>query len=195
MISDVHLGLSANLGLVEVSEFRRQKNVVRADFQGCQCHQIPTAALQWVSIPTKEQQPRLLLAQSPTACVSCQHHLQTHCRAKPGLSCAANTLQATEAHCGHYPCATHIDQVLLEAFPQVLNECSFAGEVFQQDKVLHPDAVPGGQSALHGQPDAVGSQSLQTKAQGSGDGCGFAGSSPSPQEPQSPLDNHIKMRY
>lgn len=112
-------------------------------------------------------------------------------QSKAGFVPAANSLQVTDGHPGDCPCATHIDQVLLEAFPQVLNECSFAGEVFQQDKVLHPDTVPRRQSALHGQPDAVGSQSLQPKAQGRWDSCGFAGSSPSPQEPQLPMDIKI----
>lgn len=84
-------------------------------------------------------------------------------KARSRASQAAATAQPTQGHCAGCPCATHIDQVLLEAFPQVFNECSLAGEVFQQDKVLHPDAVPGCQSALHGQPDAVGSQSLQPK--------------------------------
>lgn len=122
----------------------------------------------WFSVLSVPPHPKRSSAVSPQPSVTapraggCQQHPQSaeqssgfisgssHCPAHPGTLCCC-------------PRATHIDQVLLEAFPQVFNECSLAGEVFQQDKVLHPDTVPGCQSALHGQPDAVGSQSLQPK--------------------------------
>lgn len=81
-----------------------------------------------------------------------------------GTSPAATTpMQVTEEHSGVCHSATHIDQVLLEALPQVLNECCFTGEVLEQDKVLDPHPVTGGQSTLHGQPNAVGPCSLQPK--------------------------------
>lgn len=45
----------------------------------------------------------------------------------------------------------YIDEVFSKASPQVLYEGCLAVVVFQQDKVLHPDPVPGSQGALHHQ--------------------------------------------
>ncbi len=45
----------------------------------------------------------------------------------------------------------YIDEVFSEASPEVFYEGCLAVVVFQQDKVLHSDPVPGGQGALHHQ--------------------------------------------
>lgn len=60
----------------------------------------------------------------------------------------------------------HVDQVLPEAPPQVLDEGGLAGEVLQQHEVLYPHPVTGGQRALHGDPHPVTAQGLQGWATG-----------------------------
>lgn len=48
-------------------------------------------------------------------------------------------------------CFYYINEVLSEAPPQVLYEGRLTVVVFQQDEVLHPNPVPGGQGTLHHQ--------------------------------------------
>ena len=48
----------------------------------------------------------------------------------------------------------YIDEVFSKASPQILYEGCLTVVVFQQDKVLHPDPVPGSQGALHHQADS-----------------------------------------
>lgn len=45
--------------------------------------------------------------------------------------------------------STYIDEILLVAFPKVVEESSLAGVGIQKDKILHPDPVPGYQSPFH----------------------------------------------
>lgn len=63
--------------------------------------------------------------------------------------------------------STHIDQVLFEAFAQVLYEGRLTGVVLQQDKVLHPHSVSGCQGRLHHRPHAVTGYHLQEDERGS----------------------------
>ena len=65
-----------------------------------------------------------------------------------------------------FPLGPHVDQVLPEAPPQVLDEGGLAGEVLQQHEVLHPHPVTGSQRALHGDPHPVTAQGLQGWATG-----------------------------
>lgn len=44
---------------------------------------------------------------------------------------------------------THVYEVLVEAFGQVIDEGFLAGEVLQQHRVLDTDTVPGPQVAFH----------------------------------------------
>lgn len=66
------------------------------------------------------------------------------------------------------PLGPHIDEVLPEASPQVLDEGGLAGEVLQQHEILYPHPVSGGQCALHGHPHPVTAQGLQGWAMGEG---------------------------
>jgi len=50
---------------------------------------------------------------------------------------------------------THVDQVLVEPLPQVVQEGGLAGVGVQQDQVLDAHAVPGCQGALHVAQDPV----------------------------------------
>lgn len=43
----------------------------------------------------------------------------------------------------------YIDEIFSEAPSQVLNEGCLTVVIFQQDKVLHSDPVPGSQGTLH----------------------------------------------
>lgn len=56
---------------------------------------------------------------------------------------------------------THIDEVLFEAFAQILYEGSLAGVVLQQDKVLHAHPVSSCQGGLHHSPHPVTSHHLE----------------------------------
>lgn len=44
---------------------------------------------------------------------------------------------------------THVNEVLVEAFPQVVQECRLTGVGIQEDKVLDAHAVPSCQSRFH----------------------------------------------
>ena len=50
---------------------------------------------------------------------------------------------------------SHVDEVLVKALPQVVQEGGLAGVGFQQDQVLDAHAVPGSQRALHVPQDPV----------------------------------------
>lgn len=66
------------------------------------------------------------------------------------------------------PTTTYIDEVLFEAFAQVLYERALAGVVLQQDKVLHAHPVSGCQGRLHHSPHPVTSHHLEEDKEGVG---------------------------
>ena len=64
---------------------------------------------------------------------------------------------------------SHVDELLVEALPQVVQQGGLAGVGVQQDQVLDAHAVPGRQRALHVPQDPV-APLLQTLEQTRGGG-------------------------
>lgn len=59
-----------------------------------------------------------------------------------------------------FPLEPHVNEVLPEPSPQVLNEGCLTGKVLQQHEILYPYSVAGGQCTLHGHPYSVTAQGL-----------------------------------
>lgn len=59
-----------------------------------------------------------------------------------------------------FPCGPHINEILPEPSPQVLDEGSLTGEVLQKHEILYTHPVTGRQGTLHGYPHPVTAQGL-----------------------------------
>lgn len=185
IISNIPFGIKFKPGVAESppqSEFVKRKNVVQVGFsvlarpQLERCKWVPTSVNMTVSQTSSDTSNHGLLKLVPPS-------LNPTAELSYGTSSGANAqIQVTDEHFGFCHSATHIDQILLEALTQVFNKSCFAGEVLEQDKILHPHTVAGRQSALHGQPNTVSPRSLQPKAEEGWDVSGFVCSSLSPQE-------------